>query len=115
MEIRKSILIEFISSYRFYLGGSWSLPSFIILLLFLLLQYVSLLVTYLFKEKKILLSILLILICTTSLSICGIVTQINTGVKIDYISLNFIKHIMINIFTVLLSVYLIEGMMRNIK
>ncbi|RFT62184.1 sensor histidine kinase, partial [Bacillus clarus] len=69
-----------------------------------------------FKEKKILLSILLILICTTSLSICGIVTQINTGGKIDSTLIEFLfNYIVINIFTGLLSVYLIEGMIEKFK
>ncbi|HDR7608306.1 TPA: sensor histidine kinase, partial [Bacillus mycoides] len=104
-------------SYRFYLGGSGVFPSFII---FTIISVITIMFRYLsptyFKEKKILLSILLILICTTSLSICGIVTQINTGVKIDSTLIEFLfNYIIINIFTVLLSVYLIEGMIEKYK
>ncbi|WP_088005103.1 ATP-binding protein, partial [Bacillus mycoides] len=101
----------------FYLGGSGVFPSFII---FTIISVITIMFRYLsptyFKEKKILLSILLILICTTSLSICGIVTQINTGVKIDSTLIEFLfNYIIINIFTVLLSVYLIEGMIEKYK
>lgn len=104
-------------SYRFYLGGSGVFPSFII---FTVISVITIMFRYLsptyFKEKKILLSILLILICTTSLSICGIVTQINTGSKIDSTLIEFLfNYIIINIFTVLLSVYLIEGMIEKYK
>ncbi|MGG0446207.1 ATP-binding protein [Bacillus mycoides] len=104
-------------SYRFYLGGSGVFPSFII---FTVISVITIMFRYLsptyFKEKKILLSILLILICTTSLSICGIVTQINTGGKIDSTLIEFLfNYIIINIFTVLLSVYLIEGMIEKYK
>ncbi|HDR7596282.1 TPA: sensor histidine kinase [Bacillus mycoides] len=104
-------------SYRFYLGGSGVFPSFII---FTIISVITIMFRYLsptyFKEKKILLSILLILICTTSLSICGIVTQINTGGKIDSTLIEFLfNYIIINIFTVLLSVYLIEGMIEKYK
>ena len=67
-------------------------------------------------KKKVLLSLLLILVCTTSLSICGIVTQIHTGGKIDSTLIEFLlNYIIINIFTVLLSVYLIEGMIEKYK
>ncbi|HDR7550351.1 TPA: sensor histidine kinase, partial [Bacillus mobilis] len=104
-------------SYRFYLGGSGVFPSFII---FTIISVITIMFRYLsptyFKEKKILLSILLILICTISLSICGIVTQINTGGKIDSTLIEFLfNYIIINIFTVLLSVYLIEGMIEKYK
>ncbi|NWK68987.1 sensor histidine kinase [Bacillus paramycoides] len=104
-------------SYRFYLGGSGVFPSFII---FTIISVITIMFRYLspiyFKEKKILLSILLILICTTSLSICGIVTQINTGGTIDSTLIEFLfNYIVINIFTVLLSVYLIEGMIDKFK
>ncbi|WP_420271448.1 ATP-binding protein, partial [Bacillus paramycoides] len=104
-------------SYRFYLGGSGVFPSFII---FTIISVITITFRYLspiyFKEKKILLSILLILICTTSLSICGIVTQINTGGTIDSTLIEFLfNYIVINIFTVLLSVYLIEGMIDKFK
>ncbi|MBG9828777.1 ATP-binding protein [Bacillus wiedmannii] len=104
-------------SYRFYLGGSGVFPSFII---FTIISVITIMFRYLsptyFKEKKILLSILLILICTTSLSICGIVTQIDTGGKIDSTLIEFLfNYIIINIFTVLLSVYLIEGMIKKYK
>ena len=59
---------------------------------------------------------LLILVCTTSLSICGIVTQIHTGSKIDSTLIEFLlNYIIINIFTGLLSVYLIEGMIEKYK
>ncbi len=77
----------------------------------------SLLITYVFlKKKKILLSLLLILVCTASLSICGIVTQINTGGKIDSTLIEFLlNYIVINIFTVLLSVYFIEEMIEKYK
>nr|MCX3324120.1 sensor histidine kinase [Bacillus paranthracis] len=93
------------------------LPSFII---FTIISVITIMFRYLsptyFKEKKILLSILLILICTTSLSICGIVTQIDTGGKIDSTLIEFLlNYIIINIFTVLLSVYLIEGMIEKYK
>ncbi|EJQ94100.1 sensor histidine kinase [Bacillus cereus] len=104
-------------SYRFYLGGSGVFPSFII---FTIISVITIMFRYLsptfFKEKKILLSIILILICTTSLSICGIVTQINTGGKIDSTLIEFsFNYIVINIFTLLLSVYLIEGMIEKYK
>ncbi|KFM95692.1 sensor histidine kinase [Bacillus clarus] len=104
-------------SYRFYLGGSGVFPSVII---YNIITGVTVTFRYLlpiyFKEKKILLSILLILICTTSLSICGIVTQINTGGKIDSTLIEFLfNYIVINIFTGLLSVYLIEGMIEKFK
>ena len=104
-------------SYRFYLGGSGVFPSFII---FTIISGITIMFRYLsptyFKEKKILLSILLVLICTTSLSIFGIVTQINTGGKIGSTLIEFLfNYIIINIFTVLLSVYLIEGMIEKYK
>ncbi|EOP70106.1 sensor histidine kinase [Bacillus cereus] len=104
-------------SYRFYLGGSGVFPSFII---FTIITGITIMFRYLlpiyFKEKKILLSILLVLICTTSLSIFGIITQINTGGKIGSTLIEFLlNYIVINIFTVLLSVYLIEGMIEKFK
>ncbi|MES5896603.1 ATP-binding protein [Bacillus cereus group sp. RP43] len=104
-------------SYRFYLGGSGVFPSFII---FTIISVITITFRYLsptfFKDKKILLSIILILICTTSLSICGIVTQINTGGKIESTLIEFsFNYIVINIFTLLLSVYLIEGMIEKYK
>ena len=69
-----------------------------------------------YVKEKVLLSLLLILVCTTSLSICGIVTQIHTGGKIDSTLIEFLlNYIIINIFTVLLSVYLIEGMIEKYK
>ena len=50
------------------------------------------------------------------LSICGIVTQINTGGKIDSTLIEFLlNYIIINIFTVLLSVYFIEEMIEKYK
>ena len=50
------------------------------------------------------------------LSICGIVTQINTGGKIDSTLIEFLlNYIVINIFTVLLSVYFIEEMIEKYK
>ncbi|MED0989403.1 ATP-binding protein [Bacillus nitratireducens] len=104
-------------SYRFYLGGSGVFPSFII---FTIITGITIMFRYLlpiyFKEKKILLSILLVLICTTSLSIFGIITQINAGGKIGSTLIEFLlNYIVINIFTVLLSVYLIEGMIEKFK
>ena len=68
-----------------------------------------------FKEKRYY-CLLLILVCTASLSICGIVTQINTGGKIDSTLIEFLlNYIVINIFTVLLSVYFIEEMIEKYK
>ncbi|MED0873089.1 HAMP domain-containing sensor histidine kinase [Bacillus mobilis] len=104
-------------SYRFYLGGNGVLPSFII---FTIISVITMFFRYLLpmyvKEKKLLLSLLLILVCTTSLSICGFVTQINTGGKVDSTLIEFLlNYIIINIFTVLLSVYLIEEMIEKYK
>ncbi|PFJ18611.1 two-component sensor histidine kinase [Bacillus cereus] len=104
-------------SYRFYLGGSGVLPSFII---FTMIASITLLCRRLFsiyfKGKKLLLSILLILICTTSFSYFCVVTQIDTGSKIDFTFIEFLlSYIVINIFTILLSVYLIEGMIEKYK
>ncbi|PGH77558.1 two-component sensor histidine kinase, partial [Bacillus anthracis] len=83
-------------SYRFYLGGNGVLPSFII---FTIISVITMFFRYVLpkyvKEKKLLLSLLLILVCTTSLSICGFVTQINTGGKIDSTLIEFLLNYII--------------------
>lgn len=119
MEIQKHCFYRnFISFLPVLLRRKWR--SSIIYYLHYYFGYnnaLSLLITYVFlKEKKILLSLLLILVCTASLSICGIVTQINTGGKIDSTLIEFLlNYIVINIFTVLLSVYFIEEMIEKYK
>jgi len=115
---RSFIFITFVFlSYRFYLGGNGFFPAVIIYFMItsitMALQYF--LADY-FKKRIILFSTLLLTICTISFSIFAIMSQIRLSAKVQPDFIHFLtNYIVINILTVLLSLYLIEGMIERFK
>ncbi|MGG0184463.1 ATP-binding protein [Bacillus rhizoplanae] len=104
-------------SYRFYLGGTGFFSSVIIYGIFIIT--ITIFHHFLrihFERKKTVFNILLILICTSFLSVFAVINQIEIIGKIQF---DFIKllanYIIINIFTGLLSIYLVEGMIEKFK
>ena len=115
---RSIIVISLIYiSYRFYLGGNGFFPSLIIFSITTIVTVISRYVLLIhFKRNKILFNILLILISTSSLSIFAIINQIKINGKIEEVFIAFlINYIIINIFTGILSAYLVEGMIEKFK
>lgn len=104
-------------SYRFYLGGDGVYPAVIVYFMATSITMVSryFLAGY-YKKRKILFSLLLMSLCTISFSIFALMNQIqiNDKVQPDFIHFLF-NYIVINILTVLLSLYLIEGMIERFK
>ncbi|MGF9967205.1 ATP-binding protein [Bacillus rhizoplanae] len=104
-------------SYRFYLGGNGFFPSLII---YSMTAAVTTIFRYFlpvhFRRKKILFNILFILICTSSLSFFATITQIKINGKIEAVFIEFlVNYVIINIFTGMLSVYLVEGMIEKFR
>ncbi|MFJ7728661.1 ATP-binding protein [Neobacillus sp. NPDC097160] len=103
--------------YRFYLGGNGFFPAvivyFMVTSIILLGQYF--LADY-FIKRKILFSTLLISLCTISFSIFALMNQLRISAKTQPEFIHFLSNfIVINILTVLLSLYLIEGMIERFK
>ncbi|KIV57207.1 ATP-binding protein [Aneurinibacillus migulanus] len=115
---RSFIFITFIYlSYRFYLGGNGFFPSVIVhfMLTFIIMASHYFLSGYL-KKRKILFGTLLIFLCTTCFSVFAIMNEIRISAKVEFVCIHFLANfIVINTLTVLLSLYLIEGMIEKFK
>ncbi|CAH2714567.1 Sensor histidine kinase RcsC [Neobacillus rhizosphaerae] len=115
---RSFIFITFVFvSYRFYLGGNGVFPAVIV---YFMATSITMLSQYFlsdyFKKRKILFSTLLLSLCTISFSIFALMNQMRISDKVQPGFIHFLSnYIVINILTVLLSLYLIEGMIERFK
>ncbi|ENQ3080181.1 HAMP domain-containing histidine kinase [Bacillus cereus] len=103
--------------YRFYLGGNGFFSSVII---YTITIAVTTILRYFlpiyFRRKKILFHTLLLLICTSFFSISALMNQIEIYGKIEAVFIGFlINYVLVNAFTGLLSIYLVEGMIEKFK
>ncbi|MDC2865671.1 ATP-binding protein [Bacillus sp. BP-3] len=104
-------------AYRFYLGGNGFFSSVII---YTIITTITTILRYFipiyFRRKKILFNTLFLLICTVFFSIFGIMNEIEIYGKIETVFIGFlINYVVVNVFTGLLSVYLVEGMIEKYK
>ncbi|WP_312472212.1 ATP-binding protein [Neobacillus sp.] len=115
---RSFIFITFVFvSYRFYLGGNGVFPAVIV---YFMATSITMLSQYFLagflKKRRILFSVLLISLCTISFSIFALMNQMRISAKVHPDFIHFLSNfIVINILTVLLSLYLIEGMIERFK
>ncbi|CRK85162.1 sensor histidine kinase [Neobacillus massiliamazoniensis] len=110
------ITIVFVS-YRFYLGGNGVFAAVIVYFMATSITMVSkYFLAVFFKKRKILFSTLLTSFCAISFSVYALVNEIRISGKVEPNFIYFLcNYIVINVFTALLSLYLIEGMLERFK
>ncbi|HDX9580325.1 TPA: sensor histidine kinase [Bacillus pseudomycoides] len=104
-------------AYRFYLGGNGFFSSAII---YTIITTITTILRYFlpiyFRRKKILFHTILLLISTSFFSISALMNQIEIDGKIEAVFIGFlINYVVVNAFTGLLSIYLVEGMIEEFK
>lgn len=104
-------------TYRYYLGGAGFYAS---ILLCLILVFIIFILQYVFpgliRKRKMVIGMFLIFIACTIFIIFSIFNEIkiNNGIS-DIITQFFISYVVINLFTMWLSLYLIEAMIERKK
>ncbi|SFD08655.1 two-component system, sporulation sensor kinase B [Bacillus sp. 491mf] len=104
-------------AYRFYLGGN---GFFLSVIISTIITTITIILRYFlpvyFRRNKVLFNTLLLLSCTSSFSAFAIMNEIKIYGKIETVFIWFlINYVVVNAFTGLLSIYLIEGMIEKFK